>query len=542
MKADTQFLIDNMIMDYSLLLGVHCPNDGAAGRKLHLLNIASMLNKPTDEAADATQALDKLSLSKVHSEEDRMALQSGVSLGSSFARRHATSMWQRDLGGVEGRTPDMKPVVYLMSVIDILQFYDRSKRMENMLKSRLHDEKAISAVHPKMYGERCSAYLDNVVVGIEGVNEIIKVEREKIIQELSNEGTTESEKIKEETKAAIESALEDKEEENEVVFSQKLEDGTKLELLFDGTQRQQNPDGTRLIQAPDGIITQHNPDGLVIVTGVDGERKITSPDGQVDVIFADGSSETSFTNGSVLKVDAAGNRHQTNPDGSTVEQLVSGETITTTNDGKTITAFPSGRKVTKMENCVIEVDPDGTTTHTSKGVSLVKRISGSMVQRHDSGTVIEMRSDGVKKQTTKDGVVRTTHLMAQCTEGYDDGRIVEISPSGASTTTFKNGVIVKRILMVISSKRWSMEPFCEYPQMEKKLRLIPMEVFSRVNPYCIPQCIYTYFAYFYYVMNIYRFNVKLSTHLSGEILAGVVESSNVSGTILKVMALNGREH
>ncbi len=432
-KADTQFLIDNMIMDYSLLLGVHCPKESDATRKLHLLHIASTQNED-----------DSLTSALSINEDDRATLQSGANLGASFTTRHATSMWQKDLGGIEGRTPDMKPVVYLMSVIDILQYYDRSKRMENMLKSRLHDEKAISAVHPKMYGERFISYLDSIVVGIEGVNEIIQTEREKILDELSAEGTTESEKIKEETKAAIESTLEDKAEENEVVFSSKLEDGTKIELLFDGSQRQRNPDGTRIVQSADGEITQTNPDGLIIVTAVDGERTITSPDGQVDLIHGDGSSETRFINGAVLFIDPMGNRVQKNPDGSTVEQPLSGETITKTADGSTVTSFPDGRKVTKFADGITEIEvlPDGTTKQKSKGVTLVKRPSGSMIQRHDSGTTIEVRSDGVKVQTTKEGIVQTTYADGSMhMEGYSDGRVVDVA-GGVTTTTFENGVVV----------------------------------------------------------------------------------------------------
>ena len=446
-RHDTEFLIKNMIMDYSLLLGIHRPKDSSASRKLHLLQIAS-----AQEASKKDSMLDasSVAIDRVKSEEDRILLQSGAALGASFATRHAASKWQRDLGGLEARTPDMKPVVYLMSVIDILQFYDRSKRMENMLKRNLHDEKAISAVHPKKYGERFINYLDELVVGIEGVNDIIREEREKIMHELSKESESSAEqedagKLQEEIEAAIESALEDKQEENEVVFTSSTEDGIKIELLYDGTQRQVNPDGTRLQKSPEGVLTQWNPDGVVIVEQ-DGEKTVTHPDGQVDIVMVDGSSETAFPNGSVLQVDADGNRLQRNADGTTIEQPVTGETITRTVDGSSVVLHPDGKRITTMaDGTVIEVDTEGTTTQRGQGMTIIKRASGSVLQRNDSGTEIQVRSDGVRVQKTADGITRTTYADGSShVQGYKDGRTVDTAPDGSSTTSFANGVIVQK--------------------------------------------------------------------------------------------------
>eukprot|EP00949_MAST-11_sp_MAST-11-sp1_P004563 g4563.t1 len=92
------------IMDYSLLLGIH-------------------RSSPNDDA------------------------ERGAVFGSNF--------WQRHRGGVRGVNGD----IYFLSVIDILQKFDFSKKMENKMKSATRDQYLISAVDPALYALRCVNYL-----------------------------------------------------------------------------------------------------------------------------------------------------------------------------------------------------------------------------------------------------------------------------------------------------------------------------------------------------------------------------------------------
>ena len=107
LDADLILLRRLDIMDYSLLLGIHrsTPNDG----------------------------------------DTRVASKSRV----------VSNIWQRHRGGVRGVNGD----IYFLSVIDILQKFDFSKKMENKMKSATRDQYLISAVDPALYALRCVNYL-----------------------------------------------------------------------------------------------------------------------------------------------------------------------------------------------------------------------------------------------------------------------------------------------------------------------------------------------------------------------------------------------
>ena len=77
-------------------------------------------------------------------------------------------MWEKDDLEVnpgefvsESKNGERGEEIYYMGVIDILQVYNGTKKMENFFKSLVHDGKTISAVDPDTYGKRFLGFLEN---------------------------------------------------------------------------------------------------------------------------------------------------------------------------------------------------------------------------------------------------------------------------------------------------------------------------------------------------------------------------------------------
>jgi len=62
------------------------------------------------------------------------------------------------------RTGKLGNEIYYTGIIDLLQRYNRRKKMENFLKSRVNDEKAISAVDPELYSRRFNNFMDEKIM------------------------------------------------------------------------------------------------------------------------------------------------------------------------------------------------------------------------------------------------------------------------------------------------------------------------------------------------------------------------------------------
>ena len=132
-KVDAAFLARWEIMDYSLLLGIHNPEDASSYNALEE-------NAGGEGAALATTTL-------------------------------AGSAWNSFHGGLEGRShlSTKANPTYFISVIDFLQLYDLGKRLENAIKGKIsRNEATISAVDGKAYAERFVAYVSRITVGLEG--------------------------------------------------------------------------------------------------------------------------------------------------------------------------------------------------------------------------------------------------------------------------------------------------------------------------------------------------------------------------------------
>lgn len=54
--------------------------------------------------------------------------------------------------------------IYFVGIIDLLQQYNRPKRLENFVKSIMDDPEAISSVHPDFYSRRFNRFLSQKIV------------------------------------------------------------------------------------------------------------------------------------------------------------------------------------------------------------------------------------------------------------------------------------------------------------------------------------------------------------------------------------------
>ncbi|CAH9062439.1 unnamed protein product [Cuscuta europaea] len=146
---DCELLEQERIMDYSLLVGVHfkeatsngdlMPNDGGASD-----NESNPQEEDTDNSDTSRKGEVKL----------------GINMPARVERTERKSEGELQLVGEP--TGECYKVVLFFSIIDILQDYDITKKLEHAYKSIQCDPNSISAVDPKAYSRRFRDYIFKV--------------------------------------------------------------------------------------------------------------------------------------------------------------------------------------------------------------------------------------------------------------------------------------------------------------------------------------------------------------------------------------------
>uniref|UniRef100_M4CGC5 Phosphatidylinositol 4-phosphate 5-kinase n=2 Tax=Brassica campestris TaxID=3711 RepID=M4CGC5_BRACM len=153
---DCEFLEQERIMDYSLLVGIHFREASVAGEL-----IPSGARTPIGEFEDeSAPRLSRADVDQLLSDPTRWA---SIRLGGNMPARAERTMRRSDCELVGEPTGEYYEVVMIFGIIDILQDYDISKKLEHAYKSIQYDPTSISAVDPRLYSRRFRDFIFKVI-------------------------------------------------------------------------------------------------------------------------------------------------------------------------------------------------------------------------------------------------------------------------------------------------------------------------------------------------------------------------------------------
>ncbi|KAL0453203.1 UNVERIFIED_CONTAM: Phosphatidylinositol 4-phosphate 5-kinase [Sesamum latifolium] len=152
---DCELLEQERIMDYSLLVGLHFTEAS------HDDVTPSGAQTPVDNGGSETDSIPRLSRADV----DQLLLDpagwASIRLGINMPARVERTERKEDpdLQLVGEPTGEYYDVIMFFGIIDILQDYDITKKLEHAYKSIQYDPNSISAVDPKQYSRRFRDYI-----------------------------------------------------------------------------------------------------------------------------------------------------------------------------------------------------------------------------------------------------------------------------------------------------------------------------------------------------------------------------------------------
>ncbi|KAK2652123.1 hypothetical protein Ddye_011979 [Dipteronia dyeriana] len=154
---DCEFLEQERIMDYSLLVGLHFREKSPAGEL-----IPSGARTPTGEPENAgAPRLSRVDMDNLLVDPVRWA---SISLGANMPARVERTVRRSDCEFqlIGEPTGECYEVIMFFGIIDILQDYDITKKLEHAYKSIQYDPTSISAVDPRQYSRRFRDFIFKV--------------------------------------------------------------------------------------------------------------------------------------------------------------------------------------------------------------------------------------------------------------------------------------------------------------------------------------------------------------------------------------------
>ncbi|GMI89607.1 phosphatidylinositol-4-phosphate 5-kinase 1 [Hibiscus trionum] len=159
---DCEFLESERIMDYSLLVGLHFRDDNR-GDKMGLSPFILRSGKDTYQSEKFVRGCRFLEAELQGMDRILSDRKSLIRLGANMPAR-AEQIARRSDFDQYYHSDEIYEVVLYFGIIDILQDYDISKKLEHAYKSLQADPTSISAVDPKLYSKRFRDFIGRIFI------------------------------------------------------------------------------------------------------------------------------------------------------------------------------------------------------------------------------------------------------------------------------------------------------------------------------------------------------------------------------------------
>ncbi|KAK1294045.1 Phosphatidylinositol 4-phosphate 5-kinase 6 [Acorus calamus] len=153
---DCDFLEQERIMDYSLLVGVHFREPSMCRDSLLNMEGEGVPEKP----GETTPRISRTDVDPLFDPTRWASIRLGINMPARVELVMRRSDCESQLIGEP--TGEFYEVVLFFGIIDILQDYDISKKLEHAYKSIQYDPTSISAVDPKQYSKRFRDFIYKV--------------------------------------------------------------------------------------------------------------------------------------------------------------------------------------------------------------------------------------------------------------------------------------------------------------------------------------------------------------------------------------------
>ncbi|OUM67930.1 hypothetical protein PIROE2DRAFT_22775, partial [Piromyces sp. E2] len=171
LEKDVNFLAENNVMDYSLLVGCHNLNKGNKDNiRDSTLSIIEpnpeTLNKKRDSKRKIKQDSMAIALARAMAETEPVSLETSNSTLPDFNPKHKKHLiFYHDDGGFRATDENNNELqeIYFLGIIDIFTNYNTKKKMEYLCRSIISDRKNISSVNPTFYAKRFLKFIKNSI-------------------------------------------------------------------------------------------------------------------------------------------------------------------------------------------------------------------------------------------------------------------------------------------------------------------------------------------------------------------------------------------